>query len=225
MNAVVHSELPLLYTYRRCPYAMRARLALLVARQPFEAFEIVLRDKPAALLALSPKGTVPVLRLPDGQVLEQSWDIMRWALSADTEGWWSLGQTARNLDLLARNDGPFKQQLDRYKYPERHGLSDPALAREPALQVLLHPLEQILQQSPWLGGERPCATDLALFPFVRQFAAIEPAWWAGQALPALRAWLARWLTSPLFLACMVKLPGQQVLRFPLETGAVPTWRQ
>jgi glutathione S-transferase len=222
MNAVVHSELPLLYTYRRCPYAMRARLALLVARQPFEAFEIVLRDKPAALLALSPKGTVPVLRLPDGQVLEQSWDIMRWALSADPEGWWSLGQTARNLDLLARNDGPFKQQLDRYKYPERHGLSDPALAREPALQVLLCPLEQILQQSPWLGGERPCATDLALFPFVRQFAAIEPAWWAGQALPALRAWLARWLTSPLFLACMVKLPGQQALRFPLGIGTAPT---
>jgi len=175
MNAVVCPDqpLPLLYTYRRCPYAMRARLALLVARRPFEAFEILLRDKPAALLALSPKGTVPVLRLSDGQVLEQSWDIMRWALSADPEGWLSLGQTARNLDLLARNDGPFKQQLDRYKYPQRHGLSDPALAREPALQ----------------------------------------------------AWLARWLTSPLFLACMVKLPGQQALRFPLEIGAVPTWRQ
>ncbi|MEO0004336.1 MAG: hypothetical protein RLZZ22_2028 [Pseudomonadota bacterium] len=219
MNAVARSDqpLPLLYTYRRCPYAMRARLALLVARRPFEAFEIVLRDKPAALLALSPKGQVPVLRLPDGQVLEQSWDIMRWALSAtDPEGWWSLGQTARNLDLLARNDGPFKQQLDRYKYPQRHGLSDPALARKPALQVLLRPLEPVLQRSPWLGGERPCATDLALFPFVRQFAAIEPAWWAEQALPALQAWLDRWLTSPLFLACMVKLPGQQVLRFPLE---------
>ena len=179
MNAVDHSELPLLYTYRRCPYAMRARLS-------------------------------------DGQVLEQSWDIMRWALSADPEGWWSLGQTARNLDLLARNDGPFKQQLDRYKYPERHGLSDPALAREQALQVLLRPIEQILQHSPWLGGDRPCATDMALFPFVRQFAAIEPAWWVVQPLPALQAWLACWLGSPLFLACMVKLPGQQALRFPLE---------
>ena len=216
MNAVAISNQPLLYTYRRCPYAMRARLALLVARRPFEAFEILLRDKPAALLALSPKGQVPVLRLPDGKVLDQSWDIMRWALSADPDGWWSLGQTARNLDLLARNDGPFKQQLDRYKYPERHGLSDPALARRQALQVLLRPLEQILQQSAWLGGDRPCATDLALFPFVRQFAAIEPAWWAGQALPALQAWLARWLTSPLFLACMVELPGPQALRFPLE---------
>lgn len=119
MNAVVHSELPLLYTYRRCPYAMRARLALLVARQPCAAFEISLRDKPAELLALSPKGTVPVLRLPDGQVLEQSWDIMRWALAADPEGWWGLGQSARNLDLLARNDGPFKQQLDRPLWRQR----------------------------------------------------------------------------------------------------------
>jgi len=216
MNAVAISDQPLLYTYRRCPYAMRARLALLVARRPFEAFEIVLRDKPAALLALSPKGQVPVLRLPDGKVLDQSWDIMRWALSADPDGWWNLGQTARNLDLLARNDGPFKQQLDRYKYPERHGLSDPALAREWALQVLLRPLEQILQHSPWLGGDRPCATDLGIFPFVRQFAAIEPAWWVVQPLPALQAWLACWLGSPLFEACMVKLPGQQALRFPLE---------
>ena len=220
MNAVAHSELPLLYTYRRCPYAMRARLALLVARQPFEAFEIVLRDKPAELLALSPKGTVPVLRLPDGQVLEQSWDIMGWALSADPEGWWSLGQSPRNLDLLARNDGPFKQQLDRYKYPERHGVTDLELAREPALQVLLHPLEQILQHSSWLGDDRPCATDLAIFPFVRQFAAVDPAWWALQPLPALQAWLARWLASPLFLACMVKLAGQRVQRFPaFQPGA------
>lgn len=220
MNAVVHSELPLLYSYRRCPYAMRARLALLIARQPFEAFEIVLRDKPAELLALSPKGTVPVLRLPDGQVLEQSWDIMRWALSADPEGWWSLGQSPRNLDLLARNDGPFKQQLDRYKYPERHGVTDLELAREPALQVLLRPLEQLLQHSPWLGGERPCATDLAIFPFVRQFAAIDPAWWSLQPLPALQAWLARWLASPLFEVCMVKLAGQQWQRFPaFQPGA------
>lgn len=220
MNADAISELPLLYTYRRCPYAMRARLALLVARQPFEAFEIVLRDKPAELLALSPKGTVPVLRLPDGQLLEQSWDIMGWALSADPAGWWSLGQSARNLDLLARNDGPFKQQLDRYKYPERHGVTDPELAREPALQVLLRPLEQILQRSPWLGGERPCATDLAIFPFVRQFAAIDPAWWTLQPLPALQAWLARWLASPLFEACMVKLAGQRAQRFPaFQPGA------
>ncbi len=115
------NPLPLLYTYRRCPYAMRARMAMLQANRRFLAFEIVLRDKPAALLALSPKGTVPVLQLPDGGALEESWDIMRWALeSPDQEGWWSRAQSDENLDLLQRNDGDFKHHLDRYKYPERY---------------------------------------------------------------------------------------------------------
>ena len=129
--------MPLLYTYRRCPYAMRARMALLVAGRAFEAHEIVLRDKPAALLAASPKGTVPVLCLDDGRVIDESWAIMAWALAGEAApGWWAQAQSAENLALLAANDGPFKQHLDRYKYPERHGDCDRPLHRARAAELL-----------------------------------------------------------------------------------------
>lgn len=182
---------PLLYTYRRCPYAMRARMALLQAGVAFEAFEIVLRDKPADMLALSPKGTVPVLRLPGGQVLEQSLDIMRWAFehTGDAQGWWARAQSADNLALLAACDGPFKHRLDRTKYPERFG-EDAALKahhREQAVAVLLKPMEERLQTAGQLGGDAPCATDIAIFPFVRQFAAVDAGWFEGLATPARRS--------------------------------------
>jgi glutathione S-transferase len=209
--------LPLLYTYRRCPYAMRARMALIQAGKRFQAVEIVLRDKPAAMLALSPKGTVPVLQLPDGQVLDESWHIMRWALEPDDEaGWWSRAQSADNLELLQRNDGDFKHHLDRYKYPERYpgDVTAREAARAQALAALLVPLEARLSAQSYLGGATPCATDLATFPFVRQFAAVEPRWFAEQPLPALRAWLAGWLGSALFAACMAKLPSQAVVTGP-----------
>jgi len=196
---------------------MRARMALLQAKRGFNAVEVVLRDKPAELLRLSPKGTVPVLQLPDGRVLDESWDIMRWALeSVDGAGWWRRAQTADNLALLLRNDGDFKHCLDRYKYPERY----PAEAhprdalRAQAVAALLVPLEGRLQGAPHLGGDQPCATDLAIFPFVRQFAAVEPHWFEGQPLPALQAWLAAWLGSSLFAACMAKLPPKTILVFP-----------
>lgn len=197
--------LPLLYSFRRCPYAMRARMALLQAQRSFDVFEVVLQDKPTALLAVSSKGTVPVLQLPDGRVLDESWDIMRWAWeSADPDGWWRRGHSIENLDLLRCNDGDFKQHLDRYKYPERHPeerKSRDAL-RAHAVAVWLVPLQERLQRQPYLGGTTPCATDLAIFPFVRQFAAVDPPWFADQALPALQAWLAEWLGSGLFQACM-----------------------
>lgn len=206
---------PLLYTYRRCPYAMRARMALMVAGVAFDAFEIQLGDKPAALLALSPKGTVPVLHLPDGGVLEQSWDIMHWALSArDPNGWWGRAQSTKNLELVARNDGVFKFHLDRYKYPLRFGNVDRVEHRDSAVSEVLLPLDSELAQRGYLGGNDPCATDLAIFPFVRQFAAVAPDWFARQALPALQVWLAGCLASPLFATCMVKLPSQSVTPFP-----------
>lgn len=209
--------LPLLYTYRRCPYAMRARMALLQAGRAFQAFESSLRDKPAALLALSTKGTVPVLHLADGQVLEESWDILQWAFAGDDgAGWWGRAQSAENLALLDINDGEFKRHLDRYKYPQRYpGEAQPREAeRAQAVTALLVPLEARLQCAPFLGGETPCASDLAIFPFVRQFAAVEPQWFAEQQLSAVRAWLSGWLASDLFAACMVKLPPLQAVPFP-----------
>ena len=198
---------PLLYTYRRCPYAMRARMALLQAGVDYEPFEIVLRDKPAHMLAVSPKGTVPVLVLPDGAVLEQSLDIVRWAFAqtGDAEGWWARAQTPENLALQAACDGPFKHHLDRTKYPERFSDSQHRdHHREQAVMVLLLALEERLRTSPQLGGESPCATDIGVFPFVRQFAATDPAWWAAQPLPAVQAWLAEWLAHPLFERAMRK---------------------
>lgn len=211
---------PLLYTYRRCPYAMRARMALLQAGAAFDAHEIVLRDKPAELLALSPKGTVPVLRLPDGGVLEQSLDIVRWAFThkGDGAGWWARAQSEDNLALVATCDGPFKHHLDRTKYPERFGETAEIKANHhaQAVQVLLQPLDARLQQSAQLGGATPCATDIALFPFVRQFAAVEPAWFDGLPLPALQSWLRGWLAHDLFSRAMAKLETNRVVAFPVN---------
>ena len=202
--------LPLLYTYRRCPYAMRARMALLQAGVDYQPFEIALRDKPLSMLAISPKGTVPVLVLPDGRVLEQSLDIVHWAFvqTGDAGGWWARAQTPANLALQASCDGPFKHHLDRTKYPERFDdAQDREHHRAQAVAVLLQVLDERLRVSPQLGGDAPCATDIGIFPFVRQFAATDPVWWGTQPLPALQAWLAGWLAHPLFERAMRKPPA------------------
>ena len=210
---------PLLYTYRRCPYAMRARMALLQAGVAYQAHELTsLRDKPVAMLALSPKGTVPVLVLTNGEVLEQSWDIMRWAFaqSGDKGTWWARAQTPENQALLVLCDGEFKHHLDRTKYPQRYSdaKSTEHHARQ-AVAVLLEPLEAQLKVHAQLGGATPCAADIGMFPFVRQFAAVDPAWFEALPLPAVKAWLMAWLTSPLFEQAMVKTAASG------QTGKVP----
>ena len=210
---------PLLYTYRRCPYAMRARMALLVAGIAFDAYEVSLRDKPSEMLALSAKGSVPVMLLPDGQVLDQSWDIMQWALTQQaTDDWWSAGQSPENLEWLAKNDGDFKFHLDRYKYPERYEHADRIIHRETVFKSFLLPLNTRLERMGYLGGAEPCATDIAIFPFVRQFAAVEPEWFAQQAISTLQSWLANWLASDLFAQCMQKLPSQVIVKFTLPAN-------
>jgi len=122
--------------------------------------------------------------------------------------------SAENTALLSRNDGEFKQNLDRYKYPDRYPGEARDDHRSEAVETLLMPLERGLQAQPYLGGDTPCAIDLAIFPFVRQFAAIEPTWFASQPWPALQRWLAMCLSSALFEACMVKLAPRQVCKFP-----------
>lgn len=188
-----------LYSFRRCPYAMRARMAVLVSGVTVELREVVLRDKPAELLAASPKGTVPVLVLPDGRVIDESFEIMRWALARDDPEDWLGGYDAAQI---AVNDGPFKHHLDRYKYPERHG-SEPLAHRAAGLRLLAD-LEQRLAAHGNLCRETRSLTDIAIFPFVRQFAAVDREWFAAQPVPRVRAWLAGHTGSALFEAAMVR---------------------
>jgi glutathione S-transferase len=189
---------------------MRARMALITSGVAFDAYEISLREKPAEMLAASPKGTVPVLILPSGEVIEESLHIMHWAFEqSDEAAWWSRAQTSESQALITLNDGPFKQQLDRYKYPNRFEASERDLHRDQAISGLLHQLEQRLIAEKYLGGSGACAADLAIFPFVRQFRAVNEKWFDAQALPATQAWLQAWLESKLFERCMKKLPSNE----------------
>jgi glutathione S-transferase len=190
---------PILYSFRRCPYAIRARMALAVSGTRCEVREVALRAKPAAMLEASPKGTVPVLVLPDGGVLDESLDIMRWALArSDPEGWLERDDPA----LIAANDGPFKHDLDRYKYPEKHG-AYPLVHRQRAL-AFLRELEARLSRSDQLGGAVRGLTDAAIVPFVRQFAAVDRSLFDREQLPRLQAWLDAHLRSNLLYAIMAK---------------------
>ena len=201
---------PILYSFRRCPYAMRSRWALAQAGLRVEIREILLRDKPAALREASPKATVPVLVLPDRTVLEQSLDIMLWALrQQDPAGWLAAADWAQQQALIDVNDGEFKALLDRYKYPQRHPGQDAAASRDAAVALLLAPLDARLARGPFLFGAHCSVADVALLPFVRQFAAVDPAWFDAAPLPHLRGWLARELASPLFDAVMTKRPPWQ----------------
>ena len=198
-----------LYSYRRCPYAMRARMALWCAEIALDVREISLRDKPPELLAISPKGTVPVLHCADGQVIDQSLDIMRWALQQyDPLGWlrWEEDSEdfARQESLITCNDTTFKYWLDRYKYAERYPEFDQTYYRHQALSCQLEVLEQRLSQSAFLGGETADLSDVALFPFIRQFAAVDTSWFDASPYSATRQWLRGWVESELFKKIMAK---------------------
>lgn len=200
------AALPILYTFRRCPYAMRARLAIAASGVAVEQREIVLRNKPQAMLAISPKGTVPVLQLPDGRVIEQSLDIMLWALALnDPQQWLQGGKSlpAAAKELIDTNDGPFKHWLDRYKYADRYP-EHPAEHYRQQAEVFLRQLEDLLGAHAYLLGERLSIADMAIFPFIRQFAAVDAAWFAASAYPHLQQWLGERLASDLFAQVMVK---------------------
>jgi glutathione S-transferase len=187
---------------------MRARLALQAAGIEVELREIALKDKPGAMLLASPKGTVPVLVLPDGRVIEQSLDIMLWALQQnDPQCWLPLDPAAFNHALagIARNDGPFKQALDRYKYPARFALADGLAHREQGV-AMLQQWEDALTLQTYLNGVHWGLLDAALAPFVRQFAHTDPDWFAAQHWPQLQRWLAAFEASAAFAAVMEKVP-------------------
>ena len=193
---------PVLYSFRRCPYAMRARLALAAAGQVVELREVSLKAKAPELLEASAKGTVPVLVQADGAVLEESLEIMRWALEqADPLGWLQA-DGAETAALIARNDGPFKRNLDRFKYPDRYGEVDPLEHRAAALAILRE-WEQRLAVGGWLLGGQATLADWALLPFVRQFRLADPDGFAAEsALDSLKDWLARFEHSELLARVM-----------------------
>ena len=205
---------PVLYSFRRCPYAMRARLAIYSAGLETELREILLRDKAPEFLEASPKGTVPVVTA-GALVLEESLDIMEWALDQnDPEGWLDVPQSMR--DLIAECDGPFKAALDRYKYPNRYD-SDPLAERQKGADFLAK-LNTLLKGSDCLYGPKPTLPDMAILPFIRQFANTDRAWFDAQDWPRLHSWLAAFLASDRFVAIMDKYPmwrsGDPVTVFP-----------
>ncbi len=219
-DAAAPEPLPVLYSFRRCPYAMRARLALAVSATPCIVREVRLSAKPAAMLAASAKGTVPVLVLPDGTVLDESLDIMRWALQrSDPEGWLAHDDPA----LIALNDRRFKHDLDRYKYPDRHG--GDAIAHRQAGLEFLHTVDARLADGGQLCGSSRGLADAAIMPFVRQFAAVDRPWFDARPLPRVRAWLGGHLQSALFAAIMIRLrpwlPGDVPVALDWTQADVP----
>ena len=240
-------NIPILYSYRRCPYAIRARMALKLADIAVEIREISLREKPKHMLQVSPKGTVPVLVLVDGTVIDESLAIMLWCMQQADLKLVALKQTALKYEgeydalqvnihagckaLVLINDTDFKKNLDAYKYPERylqHGIQldlQPNLHLEHAKlklqiqlkyrtqgEVFLAHLESLLQKNTYLFANTSnfanslSFADIAIFPFIRQFAMVDSAWFENSNYPKLRAWLHNWIDSSLFKSVMTKNP-------------------
>lgn len=191
---------PRLYSFRRCPYAIRARLAITVAGIDVEKIEIELKHKPPEMLAISPKGTVPVLQLPDGQVLDESLDIMLWALSIHDPQQWLQG---RDDMLIVRNDGEFKYFLDRYKYADRYPEFSLDYYREKAEEFIAS-LDERLSKHRFLIDNQPRLADMAIMPFVRQFSQVDKNWFYASQYSAVIRWLNCLLASDLFLSVMKK---------------------
>ncbi len=211
----------ILYSFRRCPYAMRARLAIASSGIQVELREIELKNKPQQLIELSPKATVPVLLTADNNVIDESLDIMKWALSQhDPDNWYQgLTESQRQLSqqLIAENDGDFKYYLDRYKYADRYPEHTQDYYRQQAEKTLIK-LEQQLQQHGYLVCDRITYADMAILPFIRQFAFADKDWFDQSPYPLIQTWLSDFIESDLFNSIMHKYPawalGDEITQFP-----------
>lgn len=212
---------PILYSFRRCPYAMRARLAIKMSQKTVNLREIVLKAKPEAMLVISPKGTIPVLQLADGRVIDESLDIMDWALEAGGHHNPLLSEFDQKAcdHLIDQNDNEFKYWLDRYKYSDRYPEKTQEEYRQKA-EVFLQELEQCLDNQPYLLGQAISLGDIAIMPFIRQFAHVDKVWFASAPYPRLQQWLDVWLNNPIFLGIMAKYKpwqeGDEVVLFEGE---------
>ena len=194
--------MPCLYSFRRCPYAIRARMALAYSAISVELREIRLSNIPQELLRISPKAAVPVLHFPDGTLFEQSLDIMHWALSVSDPQQWQVDDF-ESQQLMWQNDEDFKPLLDAYKYAERFPQLSQLEHRNNA-EYFLRRLEHRLVEHPYLAADRQTIADIAIMPFIRQFAGVEPQWFEQCEFKALRHWLQNLLTTPLFKRVMSK---------------------
>lgn len=199
----------ILYSFRRCPYAMRARMALRIAKIDYEHREVILRDKPQAMLDVSPKGTVPVLLFEDGRVLDESIDIMDYALACHVPLNWRDEDTVSG-QLIAANDGPFKYHLDHYKYASRYKddakRGDIDLSHRREAERHIQTLEALLSDNTYLLSDYQSLADIAIFPFIRQFANTDKEWWEANPYAKTREWLSRQINSDLFQNIMTKHP-------------------
>ena len=196
---------PILYSYRRCPYAMRARMALKYSEIEFEHREIELRNKPQSMLLASPKGTVPVLCV-DGSVIDQSIDIMRWALAQSDSAGWLKVENSLSQQWIEKNDGPFKLLLDQYKYPNRFLDLQQSETLDSACKLMLEPIEAALQSNPYLLANNLSWVDVAIFPFIRQFSMVDSQKFEELPFPKTKEWLNQLLESELFQSVMQKYP-------------------
>ena len=218
---MTEQNLATLYSFRRCPYAMRARLAIAQSGIQCELREVVLKDKPQQLIELSPKATVPVLLTADDKVIDESIDIAFWALAQhDPDNWYqslTSEQHEQMLALIENNDGEFKYFLDRYKYADRYPEQDERFYREQGEKTLTR-LEQLLTEHDCLLRDSWTLADIALLPFIRQFAFVDKAWFDSSPYPRVRAWLEAFLESDLFRSVMKKYPqwqqGDEPVVFP-----------
>ena len=199
---------PILYSFRRCPYAMRARTALYISGQICELREVSLRNKPSEMTNLSTKGTVPVLQLEDGEVLDESLDIMfHFLIQNDPLNWLQSDKPEfeKALALITENDGEFKTNLDRYKYSSRYEEPNPLHYRSEGENFLIV-LNKMLKKSKYLFGSTPTLLDYAIFPFIRQFANTDRKWFDSLDYSYLQSWLEHFLASELYDRIMVKYP-------------------
>ena len=201
----MHKAFPILYSFRRCPYAMRARLAIAYSGVQVALREVELKNKPAELLDISPKATVPVLQCSNGIIIDESRDIMVWALQQhDPDDW----QESMNHPLIDENDDAFKKALDRYKYADRF----PEHSQEHYRQIgalFLEKIEKQLKSHTFIQNNHLSFVDMAIFPFIRQFYFVNISWFESAPYPHLNAWLQTCLNSKLFSTIMQKYPAWQ----------------
>ena len=208
---------PILYSFRRCPYAIRARMALVYSSIRVELREVKLNAMPQQLLSLSPKATVPVMQIEDGTILEESLDIMHWALSISDPDQW-LSEDAGSSELVRRNDEEFKPSLDVYKYADRYSQKSQSEHRYDA-KKFLGLLEDRLLESRYLMADRLTIADVAILPFIRQFAGVEPQWFEHCEYTEIRRWLNQQIESDLFKSVMGKYAFWQSGHKPVYFGA------